>query len=148
MKKVFFIFLLTISLKLSAKNPDDLVGTWMSIDNNVKVQVYKQNNQFRAKVIWFNHLLSESKTPMHLSLDTNNPNPALRNRKILGMEILDGLQYNSKTQEWINGKIYDASSGRYWSSCAKLLDNGILKVRGFWKFEWIGKTISFKKVSS
>ena len=46
-----------------------------------------------------------------------------------------------------NGKIYDASSGRYWSSCAKLLQNGILKVRGFWKVEWIGKSISFKKVA-
>ncbi len=148
MKRILFIFLFTIFAHISAKSSDDLLGTWMSTDNSVKVQVYKMNNQFKAKVIWFNHLLSESKTPMNLSLDTNNPNPALRNRKILGMEILDGLQYNPKTQEWINGKIYDASCGRYWSSCAKLLDNGILKVRGFWKFEWIGKTISFKKVSA
>ena len=148
MKRILFIFLFTIFAHISAKSSDDLLGTWMSTDNSVKVQVYKMNNQFKAKVIWFNHLLSESKTPMNLSLDTNNPSPALRNRKILGMEILDGLQYNPKTQEWINGKIYDASCGRYWSSCAKLLDNGILKVRGFWKFEWIGKTISFKKVSA
>ena len=27
------------------------------------------------------------------------------------------------------------------------LQNGILKVRGFWKVEWIGKSISFRKVS-
>ena len=68
----------------------------MSTDNSVKVEVYKVNNQFKTKVLWFNHLLSESKTPMHLSLDTNNPNPALRNRKILGMEILDGLRYDAQ----------------------------------------------------
>jgi uncharacterized protein (DUF2147 family) len=67
--------------------------------------------------------------------------------KFLGMEILDGLRYDAQKKEWVNGKIYDASSGRYWSSCAKLLQNGILKVRGFWKVEWIGKSISFKKVA-
>jgi uncharacterized protein (DUF2147 family) len=57
------------------------------------------------------------------------------------------LRYDAQKKEWVNGKIYDASSGRYWSSCAKLLQNGILKVRGFWKVEWIGKSISFKKVA-
>ena len=147
MSRILFIFLFLFFGKVSAINPDDLLGTWMSTDNSVKVEVYKVNNQFKAKVLWFNHLLSESKTPMHLSLDTNNPNPALRNRKILGMEILDGLRYDAQKNEWVNGKIYDASSGRYWSSCAKLLQNGILKVRGFWKVEWIGKSISFKKVA-
>jgi uncharacterized protein (DUF2147 family) len=80
-------------------------------------------------------------------LSVHSANPALRNRKILGMEILDGLRYDAQKKEWVNGKIYDASSGRYWSSCAKLLQNGILKVRGFWKVEWIGKSISFRKVS-
>ena len=69
----------------------------MSTDNSVKVEVYKVNNQFKSQqVLWFNHLLQGSKTPMHLSLDTNNPNPALRNRKILGMEILDGLRYDAQ----------------------------------------------------
>lgn len=146
MKRCIFIILLIVFGKLSA-NQDALLGKWMSTDNSVKVEVYKENNQYKAKVLWFNEKLSNSGKSMHQFVDKLNPNPALRNRKILGMEILEGLKYNPNTEEWTDGKIYDASSGRYWSSCAKLLDNGILKVRGFWKFEWIGKTISFKKVS-
>ena len=64
MSRILFIFLFLIFGNLSATNPDDLLGTWMSTDNSVKVEVYKVNNQFKAKVPWFNHLLSESKTPI------------------------------------------------------------------------------------
>ena len=63
MSRILFIFLFLFFGKVSAINPDDLLGTWMSTDNSVKVEVYKVNNQFKAKVLWFNHLLSESKTP-------------------------------------------------------------------------------------
>lgn len=147
MSRIFFILLFLIFGKINATHPNDVLGTWMSVDNSVKVKVYKVNNQFRARIIWFNHLLSESKKPMHLSSDIHNPNPNLRNRKILGMEILDGLRYDVQKKEWVDGKIYDASSGRYWNSSAKLLQNGTLKVRGFWKAEWIGKSISFRKVT-
>ena len=51
MNKIFFILLFFIFGKLSATNPDDLLGTWMSTDNSVKVEVYKVNNQFKAKVL-------------------------------------------------------------------------------------------------
>ncbi len=54
MSRILFIFLFLIFGNLSATNPDNLWGTWMSTDNSVKVEVYKVNNQFKAKVLWFN----------------------------------------------------------------------------------------------
>ena len=59
MSRILFIFLFLFFGKVSAINPDDLLGTWMSTDNSVKVEVYKVNNQFKAKVLWFNHLLTQ-----------------------------------------------------------------------------------------
>ena len=41
---------------------------------------------------------------MHLSLEYIIPILHLRNRKILGMEILDGLRYDAQKKEWVNGK--------------------------------------------
>ena len=87
-------------------------------------------------------------TSPNLAFSSTNPNPALRKRKILGMEILEGLRYNAHNHSWENGKIYDATSGRYWDSSASLTKDGILKVRGFWKFKWIGKSMTFKKISN
>ncbi|MGZ5210245.1 MAG: DUF2147 domain-containing protein, partial [Kaistella sp.] len=54
----------------------------------------------------------------------------------------------AKEHMWENGKIYDASSGRLWDSSAYITENGLLKVRGYWRFKWIGKTMDFKKTNN
>ena len=85
---------------------------------------------------------------MHARTDYANPDPKLRDRKIIGMQILEGLVYNAQQHMWEHGKIYDASSGRLWDSSAHITENGLLKVRGYWNLKWIGKTINFKKINN
>lgn len=132
---------------LGAQSKSDAVlGKWLATDQSVAVEVYKQSGQYRAKVIWFDEKLGTGK-PMHTRTDFENPDPKLRNRKILGMEVLEGLVYNPKKNEWEHGKIYDASSGRFWDSAAHITGQGLLKVRGYWKFKWIGKSLTFKRTN-
>ena len=64
------------------------------------------------------------------------------------MEILEGLQFNPETTSWEHGKIYDASSGRTWDSVASFSKDGTLKVRGYWKFKWIGKSLIFRRLNA
>lgn len=135
-------------IKVGAQAKADLVlGKWLATDHSVAVEVYKKNNEYKARVIWFDERLG-SGLPMDKRFDTENPNPALRHRKILGMEILHGLHFNTKTKSWEQGKIYDATSGRFWDSSAQLTENGLMKVRGYWKYKWIGKTMTFKKTNN
>lgn len=123
---------------------DAIVGQWMSTRRNVKVQVYQDGTEFKGKVIWFKDNDDLSK-PMTTRTDENNPDPKLRQRKVLGMQVLSKLQYNANSGRWENGRIYDAKSGRTWSSVAYLDDEGILNVKGFWQFEFIGRTMRFRK---
>ena len=148
MERFFLIAFSFIFFNMSGQTKADFVlGSWLATDKSVAVEVYKINDEFLAKVLWFNQKLGSGK-PMQMRYDTENPNPALRKRKILGMEILEGLRYNAHNHSWENGKIYDATSGRYWDSSASLTKDGTLKVRGFWKFKWIGKSMTFKKISN
>ena len=78
--------------------------------------------------------------------DTKNPDKTLRTQKIIGMEVMHGLMYNIKEDEWQDGRIYDASSGKDWNAKAWLTKDGCLKVRGFWHFEFLGQNMCFKKV--
>ncbi len=32
---------------------DEIIGKWMTTQKNLTVEVYKQNNNFKAKMIWF-----------------------------------------------------------------------------------------------
>ena len=126
-------------------NPDAILGQWMSTRRNVKVQVYKEGNEFRGRVTWFKDSDDPSK-PMATRTDEHNPDPKLRQRKVLGMQVLSRLKYNLKTDRWENGRIYDAKTGRTWSSVAYLDEEGVLNVKGYWQFEFIGKTMRFRKV--
>lgn len=121
---------------------DAILGKWMATDKSVAVSVYKEGNSFRAKVIWFDERLGSGK-PMNSRVDIYNPDISLRHRKIIGMDILEGLQFDTEKQRYENGKIYDASSGRIWDAYVEIKEGNHLCVRGFWKWPWIGKTLYF-----
>jgi len=127
-------------------NSNAIVGKWMNAeDNNVIVEIFRIGKEFKAKIVWFDD--SDDKTkPMNLRRDTKNPDEALRNRKIIGLEVMRGLVFNEDDNEWQSGQIYDASTGKEWNAKAWLDKEGCLKVRGFWHFEILGQNMCFKKV--
>ncbi|MFF5384420.1 DUF2147 domain-containing protein [Pedobacter suwonensis] len=127
------------------KKSDLILGDWISVQKNVMVNVAKENGRFKATVTWFSDKDDPSR-PMESRMDVHNPDPALRHRKLLGMEILKGLNYNEDSDRWEDGIIYDPLSGRDWSSVVSLEENGLLKVKGYWHFEFLSKSISFKRV--
>jgi uncharacterized protein (DUF2147 family) len=143
MKKIFLILVsVVIFAKANAQNnADQILGKWMSAENDLKVEVFKENGQFRAKVIWFACLAGHTMSEFY---DTENPNAALRNRPWLGLQVLNNLSFDGKT-EWKNGSIYDPNSGHTFSSVCRLKNANTLTVRGFWMYEWIGKNMTFYK---
>ena len=141
---IFYFCFLNASAQSKA---DHVLGKWLATDHSVAVEVYRSKGEYKAKVIWFDQRRGSGK-PMHTRTDYANPDPKLRDRKIIGMQILEGLVYNSKEHLWEHGKIYDASSGRLWDSSAHITENGLLKVRGYWRLKWIGKTMNFKKTNN
>ncbi len=126
-------------------NADAILGKWMTVEHNLEVEVYKQENKFHAKIIWFK--IEDTSRPMNTRMDKKNPNPSLQTRKWLGMEVLRNLEYNAKDNEWQDGIIYDAKHGREWDSVAWINSEGFLKVKGYWVFRWISETLTFKRVS-
>jgi len=124
---------------LDAKNP--ILGQWITDRKDLIVEVYLQGPEYRAKIVW---AVDETASPENRR-DEKNPDPQLRDRKIIGMDVLQGLRYNEKQGCWEDGHIYDATSGKTWSASARLDNSETLVVRGFWGFEIFGKTLRFKR---
>lgn len=143
----FLLILLSIFgfKKAHAQNEaDKILGTWITAAKDMKVEVYKMQDQYQAKVVWFvcdpGYVMSDFK-------DKRNPNPSLRARPWLGLNVLEGLEFK-KQNEWINGKIYDPNSGRTFDSMCQLETINVLKVRGYWLYSWIGKSMVFHRVNN
>jgi uncharacterized protein (DUF2147 family) len=146
MKKILIIVLfLSIlnHLQGQSKQEEAILGKWMNAEKDLKVEVYKQNGQYRAKVIWFDCIKGTTMTDY---FDKKNPDKALRTRPWLGLEVLNALNYNGGT-EWNNGNIYDPNSGYTFRSVCRLTNPNTLKVRGYWMYEWIGKSLIFNRVN-
>jgi uncharacterized protein (DUF2147 family) len=142
MKILFCLFFLTVSPTISPvafAESGSILGRWITDNKNLIVEVYQAAGAYKARIVW-----ASDRTP-ETCLDDKNPNPALRTRKVIGMEVLDGLTYNETEGGWENGHIYDATSGKTWSASAKLGADETLVVRGFWGFEIFGKSLRFKR---
>ncbi|MDB5115810.1 MAG: hypothetical protein JWQ79_1302 [Mucilaginibacter sp.] len=128
----------------TSPNPDRICGKWISSEKNLVVQVYKDGEIFRARIVWFKN--EDNSKHMEEWTDKHNPDPSLRSRKLIGMSILRDMDYIPKSNTWENGKIYDAKSGREWSASAYINNEGLLKVTGYWHFKFIGRTMTFTKL--
>ncbi|MFA6246476.1 MAG: DUF2147 domain-containing protein [Mucilaginibacter sp.] len=129
----------------SAAAAEKVCGKWKLDDDKLIVQVYKEGAEYKAKIVWFDD--HDDSKELNYWTDEKNPNPALRSRKLLGMNVLEQLTYNQQTNSWENGMIYDAKHGRLWNSSAYIDKEGALKVKGYWHFKFIGKTLTFKRLS-
>ena len=146
MNYLFGIVFLICTIKTHAQNKEDtILGKWESTEKNLIVEVYKQDGDFKAKILWF-YDPDDTITPIEQRLDIKNPDNQLRDRKIIGMDILAGLMYNPKQNKWTGGKIYDSSSGKTWEATAWLTGPGALRVRGFYLVRWFGRTLNFIKL--
>jgi len=141
---VLFFFAGVINIMPPTPNPDFVCGKWMSTEKNLMVQVYREGNVFKAKIIWFKS--GDDSKAMEEWTDKHNPDPSLRDRKLIGMSILRNMDYEPKSNSWENGKIYDAQHGREWDASARIDSNGELKVTGYWHFKFIGRTLTFVRV--
>jgi len=71
-------------------------------------------------------------------LDDKNPDPDLRNRPLLGLQIIHDLQKSDETK-W-KGRIYDPNSGKTYKCTLTLTDKDTLKLRGYIGISLLGRT--------
>ena len=98
---------MTLVLGLSTMNAQDVLGKWKLEDGTAIVEVYKSGDAFNGKIVWLEKPTQEDGTP---TVDKNNPDPALRKRQLIGLNMLHGLKSNGK--EYTGGKIYDPGNGK------------------------------------
>lgn len=124
--KYTLILFLTIGFlnNIQAQAPSDkIVGIWLNEDKTIAIEIYKTEVTYSGRIV---SLEKFGSNPNIQVKDEKNPNAALRNRNILGMDIITGLQYSS--DKWVKGTIYTPKKGVYADCKVELLSNGQLKI--------------------
>ena len=142
MKKYLFIILLLAWYQfVTAQSADAILGVWRDGNGKGNIQIYKQNGKYFGKIIWMKTLKSPDGKP---KIDRHNPNPALRNRSVVGIIMLRDFKYDD--DEWTDGYIYNPLDGKEYKGFMRLKDANTLAVRGYIGISWIGKTDTWIRV--
>lgn len=140
MKKIILIAVITFMLAsfgYSQNKAEAITGLWYTEEKDSKIEVYKKGDSYFGKIVW----LSDSVGPNNdIRRDVNNENEELQRRPLLGLTIVQELEWDAAEEEWNNGEIYDPRSGNTYSAYAKLEEPNKLKLRGYLGFSLLGRT--------
>ena len=140
MKKIIFSIIFMM-MPLAAAFAQDVIGKWKLEDGTAIVEVYKSGDSFNGKIVWLANPTEADGSP---AVDQNNPDKALRGRKLIGLNMLSGLK--AVGGEYSGGKIYDPSNGKTYN-CSMKVEGKVLKVRGSLdKKGLIGRTMDWFRV--
>ena len=117
MRKLFVLIVLALFAVVA--DAQNILGKWKTEAGDANVEIFQQGGKVYGKIVWL------QKGPD--TKDTHNPDAKLRERKLVGVNILSDLA--KKDNKWEGGKIYDPKSGKTYK-CSIWMEGDQLKVRG------------------
>jgi len=126
---------------------DDILGVWNTAEGRSRVEVSNCGDRYCGRIIW----LKEPNYPPNdkqgmagqVKVDRKNPDPQLRTRALLGLEILKDFHYDGT--QWTDGTIYDPKKGKTYRCKITQVDNGTLNVRGYIGISLIGRSTQWTR---
>ncbi len=145
MKLVVFIMTTTV-LALAAgtgqaqttatAQADALLGQWWLNGQTGKIEIFKAQGKYHGKIIW----RTEARN------DTENPDPALRNRSVIGITFLKDFVYDGG--QYVDGSVYSIENGGTYSGKLWLEDDRqTLKMRGYLGISLFGRTATLTRAN-
>lgn len=122
-----YVKCLTISMVVCSaafSQADRIIGKWYTQEGTSQVEIYEKTaGTFCGKIIWSNG--------NNAAKDKNNPDTVLRNRTIIGLQILTNCTWSKNNNEW-SGEIYDPKSGTTYECFLWFSSNSdLLKIKGY-----------------
>ena len=148
---VIIVFFATVPL--FAGDGDAILGVWATDPDGeggqAHIEIHTVGDLYSGKIVWLEEPLytaeDEDGEEGEPKVDKNNPDPALQNRPIMGLELMMGFKFDGKGT-WKKGTIYDPDNGKTYKCKIKIGDDGVLNVRGFIGISMLGRTSLWTRV--
>jgi len=143
---VCFLFLGAVVSR--AADQDDIIGPWLNEEHDAMIEVFKCGKTYCGRIAW-------SKAPSYPPgdkkgragqprMDDNNPDQDLRNRPIIGLQIMSGFTFDGNNG-WAGGTLYDPKKGKTYRGKMTLVSPGELHLRGYVLFSFLGRTTTWTR---
>lgn len=146
--RLFFILMIfftsshhLFSQKLTEE--ESALGVWLSGNKAEKIEVYKnaKDGLYYGKLVWTKFDKMPDGTPL---TDNKNPDESLRDRPVVGVDILQGFSY-AGNGKYTGGKVYDITHGKIYDGIITI-DGDDASIRGYFLIPLIGRTETATRV--
>jgi uncharacterized protein (DUF2147 family) len=111
-----------------------------------QVEISDCGGELCGQVVWLRSPFDENGCELR---DRYNPDPSLRHRSVIGLDIVRGLTPSSGADAvWKGGTIYDPGSGNTYRASLSVVGKNRLELRGYIGIPLIGRTTSWFRVGS
>lgn len=134
MKKIIVGLFLIGSLAYA--KVEDVLGTWITekadTGNQIIVEIYKApNGKYNGKIVGLTMpVYTEGEHQGQERMDLQNPDPSLKERKLVGIDFVSNFDYNEEKDKFEKGNIYSPINGKTYHSYMQLQKDGRLLVKG------------------
>jgi uncharacterized protein (DUF2147 family) len=137
--------LLALLVALAAvADPGPIEGLWLVEDGEARVRIARCGAAHCGKIVWLRDPLDEKGQPW---TDGENDDPALRDRPVLGLEILRFPARPEPDGVWRGGRIYDPKSGNTYRCSLELEEPDVLRMRGYLAIPLFGRSTRWSRVA-
>ena len=129
---------------LSLGNADampPIEGTWLSGDGDGWIEITLAGEGLSGVIKG-----SPNADDDRPDTDEKNPDPAMRDRPLIGLELFGDFSYDGDGR-WSGGTIYDPNSGKTYRCIITWVDADTLKVRGYIGMPMLGRTETWRRVA-
>jgi len=135
MKPVILLSFTFLSTTLLAQKADDILGTWLTEDKTAYIKIFEKDNEYFGKVTWLEEPYDEDGNP------TTDPD----GKPVLHMVIIKNFVFED--DEWVDGTVYDAKSGKTYYGSMELDGINELDLRGSLdSFGLMGRTETWMRI--
>ena len=140
-KNVLLILFIFSALPVLSQTKDAIVGKWLNASGEGQILVYKTGNTYAGKLVWLKEVNNRDG---QIKRDEKNPKSALKNRPLLGIQLLQNFVYQ-KDGVWEEGSIYDPKTGKTYSCTISMISSDKLSVRGYVGISLLGRTETWQR---
>ncbi len=138
MKSIIMFLTFLLPPAVFATTPDDILGVWLTENDESKIEIFKTGNEYFGKIIWLKEPNDKKGNPKK---DVNNPDKNKRNNAAIGILILKNVRYENGS--W-KGTLYGPKRGKEVACSLKLIGKDVLE--GFVSYGFVSGSRTWRRV--
>jgi uncharacterized protein (DUF2147 family) len=142
MRLIAGVLFCTLLMADPAKADETLLGVWLHENQRIHIEIFPCENLYCGKIVWLKFPNDDQGEPI---TDVENPDPALRDRPLMGALLLRDLRQTGPGT-WEDGLVYNPDDGQHYKADMEMRADGSVDMRAYVLVPMLGKTLVWTPV--